>query len=298
MNAGESHVCRRRREREHGGRRRPNLIETGERVRVLVRDAAKAESWARQGAEVAVADLADGSALTAALSGARGAYLLNPPGYAAEDPFADAAAVADAIAQAATAARLPKLVVLSSVGADRPSGTGMIATLRILEQRLAEIGLPVAFIRAAYFMENWAEVAGVAAAEGVLPSFLAPLDRAIPMVATADIGRAAAEVLREDWAGQRTIALQGPATYSPDDVAAAFARALGKPVQAVAVPEAGWAEALSHGGLSARSIAGFTEMMRGLNSGHIDFGSDPAVEPRRGREPIDTVVAALVKAVA
>ena len=274
------------------------LIEAGERVRVLVRDAAKAESWARKGAEVAVADLTDAAALTAALSGARGAYLLNPPGYAAEDPFADAAAVADAIARAAVAARLPKLAVLSSVAADRPSGAGIIATNRALERGLAGIGLPVTFIRAAYFMENWAEVAGVAAAQGVLPSFLAPLDRAIPMVATADIGRTAAEALRQDWGGQRIIALQGPESYSPDDVAAAFARALGKPVQAVAVPEAGWAEALSHGGFSARTIAGFTEMMRSLNSGEIDFGSDPSAEPRRGREPIDTVVAALVKAAA
>ncbi|MFE0757823.1 NmrA family NAD(P)-binding protein [Inquilinus sp. NPDC058860] len=274
------------------------LIEAGARVRVLVRDAAKAESWVRQGAEVAVADLADAAALTAALSGARGAYLLNPPGYTAEDPFADAEVVADAIARAATAARLPKLVVLSSVGTDRPSGTGMIATTRTLEQRLAGIGLPVTFLRAAYFMENWAEVTGVAAAEGVLPSFLAPLDRAIPMVATADIGRVAAEALREDWVGQRVIALQGPAATSPNDVAAAFARALGRPVQAVAVPEAGWAEALSHGGFSARSTAGFIEMMRGINSGHVDFGSDPAAEPRRGRKPIDTVVAELARAAA
>ncbi|MGL4963827.1 MAG: NmrA family NAD(P)-binding protein [Inquilinus sp.] len=274
------------------------LIQASERVRVLVRDAAKGEIWARQGAEVAVADLTDAAALTAALFGALGAYLLNPPGYTTEDPFRDAEVVADAIAQAATAARLPKLVVLSSVAADRPGGTGMIATNRTLERRLAGIGLPVTFIRAAYFMENWAEVAGIAAAEGVLPSFLAPLDRAIPMVATADIGRAAAEALREDWAGQRTIALQGPAAYAPNDVAAAFARVLGKPVQAVAVPEAGWAEALSHGGFSARSIAGFTEMMRGLNSGHIDFASDPTAEPRRGREPIDTVVATLARGAA
>lgn len=274
------------------------LIEAGERIRVLVRDAAKGESWARQGAEVAVADLADAAALTAALSGARGAYLLNPPSYTAEDPFADAGAVADAIARAVTAARLPKLVVLSSVAADRSSGTGLIATNRMLEQRLAGIGLPVTFIRAAYFMENWAEVAGVAAAEGVLPSFLAPLDRAIPMVATADIGRVAAEALRQDWAGQRVIALQGPASYSPNDVAAAFARALGRPVQAVAVPESGWAEVLSQSGFSARTIAGFAELMRSVNSGHVDFGSDPAAEPRRGREPIDTVVAALVKAAA
>ncbi|MGK9235855.1 NmrA family NAD(P)-binding protein [Inquilinus limosus] len=272
------------------------LIQAGEPVRVVVRNAVKAEDWARRGAEVAVADLGDAGTLAAALAGARGAYLLNPPGYASEDPFGDAAAVAEAIAEAVVAARLPKLVILSSVGSDRPSGTGLIATNRILEQRLAAVGLPVTFLRAAYFMENWAEVAGVAAAEGVLPSFLAPLDRAIPMVATADIGRIAAEALREDWAGQRKIALQGPADYSPDDVAAAFARALGKPVHAVAVPEAGWAEALSRSGLSAPAIAGFVEMMRGVNDGHIDFGSDPAAEPRRGREPIDGVVAALTRA--
>ncbi|MGF6229389.1 hypothetical protein QFZ27_003344 [Inquilinus ginsengisoli] len=37
-------------------------------------------------------------------------------------------------------------------------------------------------------------------------------------------------------------------------------------------------------------------MMRGLNSGHVDFASDPAAEPRRGREPIDSVVAALARA--
>ncbi|MGK9168273.1 NmrA family NAD(P)-binding protein [Inquilinus limosus] len=272
------------------------LIEAGEPVRVVVRDAAKAGPWVQQGAEVAIADLRDAGTLTAALSGARGAYLLNPPGYGAEDPFGDAAAVADAIAEAAVAARLPRLVVLSSVGSDRPSGTGMIATNRTLEQRLAGIGLPATFIRAAYFMENWAEVAGLAAAEGVLPSLLAPLDRAIPMVATADIGRVAAEVLREGWAGHRTIALEGPAAVSPNDVAAAFGRALGKPVQAVAVPEAGWPEALSQSGFSARTLAGFIEMMRGINSGHIDFASDPAAERRQGRTSIDTVVAALGRA--
>lgn len=274
------------------------LIAAGERIRVIVRDAAKGEAWSAQGAEVAVANLADVEALTGALSGVRGVYLLNPPGYTLEDPFARAAAVADAIAEAAIAARLPKFVILSSEGADKPNGTGLIATNRTLEQRLGRIGLPATFLRACYFMENWAAVAGVAAAQGVLPSFLAPLDRAIPMVATADIGRVAAEALREDWTGIRTIELEGPAACSPEDVAAAFARALGRPVQAIAVPESGWAEALSHSGFSPRAIAGFVEMSRGVNSGHVGFTAGAGVEHRRGRVPIDTVAAALAKAVA
>jgi uncharacterized protein YbjT (DUF2867 family) len=275
-----------------------SLIEAGEPVRVVVRDAAQGAAWAALGAAVAVADLTDIPALTAALSGAHGAYLLIPPGYTAADPLARGRAVADAIAEAVVAARLPKLVGLSSVGADRPDRTGLILVNRALEQILGRTGVPATFLRAAYFMENWGPVAGVAAAQGVLPSLLAPLDRAIPMVATADIGRVAAEVLREDWTGTRTIALEGPATYAPNDVAAAFARALGKPVRAIAIPEAGWAEALSHGDLSPGAVAGFVELTRGLNDGHIAFASDPAAEPRRGRVTIDTVAAALVQAVA
>jgi uncharacterized protein YbjT (DUF2867 family) len=271
------------------------LIEAGERVRVVVRDAAKGEIWARQGAEVAVADLTDIPALSDALSGAAGAYLLVPPYYTEPAPIARGQAMATAIAEAVTAARLPKLVALSSVGADRPEGTGLILVNRALEQRLAATGVPATFLRAAYFMENWAEVAGVAATQGVLPSFLAPLDRAIPMVATADIGRAAAEALREDWGGIRTIGLEGPAAYAPNDVAAAFARALGRPVQAVAVPETGWPAALSQAGLSPGAVDGFVELNRALNSGHVDFATDPAAGHRRGPTPIDAVVAMLAR---
>ena len=61
------------------------LLDAGERVRVVVRDAAKGEAWRAKGAEVAVADLGDASALAAALSGAKGAYLLLPPNMASGD---------------------------------------------------------------------------------------------------------------------------------------------------------------------------------------------------------------------
>ncbi|SEE53737.1 Uncharacterized conserved protein YbjT, contains NAD(P)-binding and DUF2867 domains [Rhizobiales bacterium GAS188] len=272
------------------------LIEAGERVRVVVRDAAKGNVWARQGAQVAVADLTDVRALSDALSGARGAYLLSPQHYALDDLFARAETVAGAIAEAAVTARLPKLVALSSVGADRPDGTGWIGMNRMLEQRLGRIGLPVTFLRAGYFMENWAPMAGVAVTQGVLHSFLAPLDRAVPMVATADVGRVAAEALCEDWIGTRTITLEGPTSYSPNNVAEAFAQELGRPMLANAVPESSWAEALSHGGFSPAATAGFIEMTRALNSGHISFASDTGVDHRKGRVPLDTVVAAMAKA--
>lgn len=225
--------------RAHGRRRGPGLIDAGVAVRVVVRDRAKAVRWAKQGAEVAVADLADAAALTRAFAGAHGAYLVKPPNYALANLFEHADVTARAVAEAVRAAGLPKLVLLSSVGADRPSGTGVIATNRTAEQRLAELGIPVVFLRAAYFMENWARVVEPMRTRGILPSLLVPVERAIPMVATEDIGRVAADLLREDWTGIRKIGLEGPAAYSPADIAAIFARALDRPVRPTALEPSG-----------------------------------------------------------
>jgi uncharacterized protein YbjT (DUF2867 family) len=155
------------------------LLERGASVRVIVRDAAKGAAWKTRGAEVAVANLTDATALTQAFVGATAAYVINPPVYTSADMFTDARVVIDAVRQAAETARLPKLVVLSSVGAHVPSGTGNIRTTWMIEQQIGQLSIPVTFIRAAWFMENWAPVAPVVKSNGVLPSFLSPLDRAI-----------------------------------------------------------------------------------------------------------------------
>ena len=55
------------------------LLAQGEPVRVIVRDAAKGDTWRASGAEIAVAELHDRRGLTAALAGAKGAYVLVPP---------------------------------------------------------------------------------------------------------------------------------------------------------------------------------------------------------------------------
>lgn len=68
---------------------------------------------------------------------------------------------------------------------------------RGFEQRLAATGIPTVFLRAAYFMENWLALVGHAMRSGTLPTFLAPAQRPLAMVATADVGRAAAALLLE-----------------------------------------------------------------------------------------------------
>ena len=275
-----------------------SLLSAGKRVRVVVRNEAQGSVWVNQGAEVAIANFTNMSALSTALSGATGAYIISPQQYTFNDLFAQAEIMANTIAEAATRVQLPKLVALSSIGADRSTGTGWIAMNRVLEKYLSQTGLPVTFLRAAYFMENWSPMVK-AAAQGELPSFLAPLERKLPMIATKDVGRIAAEALYESWDKQRVIELEGPEVYSPNNVAESLTQALGMPIRAVTIPESGWAEALSDSGFSATALGGFVEMTQGLNSGHIDFGKNMGlkemdIDRRKGTISLDSFVNKMV----
>jgi NAD(P)H dehydrogenase (quinone) len=85
-------------------------------------------------------------------------------------------------------------------------------------------------------MENYAGVASYAYDSGVLPSFLDPLDRRIPMIAVGDVGRLVADTLPDDWSGQRVVKFEGPQRYAPNDVAAALTDVLGRSVKAEILP--------------------------------------------------------------
>lgn len=257
------------------------LLAAGKKVRVLVRTAEAGKPWQERGAEVAVLDLKDVSALTAALRNAEGAFLLNPPSYTSDQPFADAAALGEKLAAAVNASGVKRVVVLSSIGAHLTAGTGIIRSARELELAMTAVTVPTVRLRASYFVQNFAAVLGAVHADGVLPSFLQPLDRKIPMQPVRDIGEAAAALLQEPlWQGQRTVELSGSVDWSPNDLAAELSRALDKPVQAVAVPREQWPDILASNGFSKAVVAAFVEMIEGVSSGLVQ--TEEGNETRRG----------------
>lgn len=272
-----------------------SLLRAGQSVRAVVRDAAKGQLWADLGAEVAVADVTDLGSMTAALEHARGAYIVSPQHYGREDLYTLAEQIADTAARAAIATKVPKLVALSSIGADRESGTGWIAMNRMLEQRLEAVTMSVTFLRAVYFMENWTPWVAQAVDTGLLPSFLAPAQRPFPMVAAQDVGRAAAALLQQEWVGSRAVTLAGPKEFSPADVAAAIQVAAGRAVTPDILPEYAWSEALAGSGFSQAAISGFVELTHGINIGHIALDSDPKAEHLSGTTSLHEVISALVE---
>lgn len=270
------------------------LINTGIRVRVIVRNEEKGRKWAAQGAEVAVADLVNSDSLYEAFVGTDGVYIVSPPQYYLDNLFEQADEMALSIANAATKARIPKLVALSSVGAEQSSRTGWIAMNRALEQNLSQTNIPVAFLRAAYFMENWQPLIELAIAHNALPSFLSPLSQKLPMIATKDIGQIAANILCENWEGTRIIDLEGPTQYSPNDVAEALTSLLNRTIKANTIPESDWQKSIAGQGFSKAAVAGFIEMTQGLNSTHIAF-NDLNSERRQGSISLDTAIKGMIK---
>lgn len=269
------------------------LLSEGEPVRVLVRDAAKGAAWKAKGAEVVVADLDDEAALRGALEGARGAYLLLPPLMHA-DYLATRTETGKKLARAAKASGVPHVVLLSSVGAQHAAGTGPIVTAHRAENELRAAGVNATFVRAAYFLDNLAGMLHPAATDGVFPSFQ-ELDTRFPMVATDDIGRTVARVLREPHqAGERprTVNLHGAAEHTMTEAAAAFGRALGRVVRPVRVPREAVSPTLAGFGVPKANADGLAELAVGVDSGHVRF--DAHGDTARGSVSLDAFVTRLV----
>jgi uncharacterized protein YbjT (DUF2867 family) len=269
-----------------GGVVAETLLDAGLPVRAVVRDADKGAVWKARGCTIAaVPDATDADALADAFAGAAGVFLMNPPNYDPAPDLSDSRRAAAAAARAIGKTLPGRVVLLSTVGA-QATAFNLLNWAGIFETALADTGLPVALLRAAWFMENAAWDLP-AAREGRIASYLQPVDRAIEMVSTRDVGRTAADLLREDWTGTRIIELAGPRKYSPSDEAAGFAAALGRPVEAVAVERECWEKRFRAEGM--RNPEARIAMLDGFNEGWIDFAHE-GVEHRAGTVPFATVL--------
>lgn len=267
-----------------------SLVAKGQKTRVIVRDAAKGEPWARKGADIAIAKLDDRASLASALRGARGFFALLPPNYDAADFFATQKATSDAIADAVKDSGVPHVVLLSSIGADLAQGNGPVRGLHYLEGRLRETGTVLTAIRAGSFQENVGRFLDPARKLGIYPNFFPSADIATPQIATKDIGDLAATTLLSPPAKSEVIDLHGPA-YSVRQVAEKLGAALGKKLQIVDVPEPGWVAAMVQGGLSQQIAELFAEMYRGFISGTIRPSGDRLVQ---GKTTLDEVLPTVI----
>jgi uncharacterized protein YbjT (DUF2867 family) len=273
-----------------GGEVARNLSAAHQKVRGVVRDVSKGKAWAERGCELVSADIHDAAALTAAFRGVEGAFVMVPPNFDPSADFSEARTLAATLSSALGAARPRRVVYLSTIGA-QATRANLLTQHSIIEQALRKLPVAITFLRPAWFMENFAwDVAP--AKNGAIQSFLQPLDKLFPMVATADIGRVAAELLQETWEGQRVIELEGARRVTPTEVAATFANLLGRPVRIEAVPRGTWETLFKSQGM--KNPEPRIQMLDGFNEGWIEFEGKEAGS-RIGKVGLETVLRTLIE---
>ncbi len=259
-----------------GGAAARKLLEEGRTVRTLARDPQKAAAWAGQGVDVRQGDFTDPAAVASALEGVEGAYLMMPPILVPSPDYSEAKAVVASFREALEKSPPPRLALLSSFGSEQSSGLGNITATHLMEEALCGFSFPTAFVRGGSFLENYLGGLTGAAATGIYYTFFQPVDRAFPMIATADIGAEVARLLIAGWEGKKIVEIGSP--VSANELADAMGKALGKPVSAQAIPRERWAATLESFGLPPGRTNLYEEMMDGCNSGWIHFGV-PGAEP-------------------
>ena len=273
-----------------GGAAAASLLQTGAKVRAVLRDAAKARAWSDKGCEIARARTEDPAALTAAFQGVEGAFVSLPGVFDPEPGFPEARAAIESIRQSLERAQPPKVICLSTIGADAMQ-PNLLNQLGLFEQALRSLPMPITFLRPTWFMDNAVFDLAAARDEGRIESFLQPLDEQYPMVAAQDVGLTAAQLLRETWTGHRVVELAGPAPVTPNEIAKAFSTALGKPVTARAVPRSDWEGLFRSQGM--KNPTPRMQMLDGFNEGWIRFARGGR-NARRGTTTLEQVIAALV----
>jgi uncharacterized protein YbjT (DUF2867 family) len=258
------------------------LLAAGIDVKAVARAADKLSPLAKRGAKTVVADIGDASALTEALRGSDAVYAMIPGDYHQPDLLGQYARGAEGIAHAVQASGVGRVVFLSSLGAEVPSGTGPIVGLHQAEARLRAIaGLDLLILRPAYFYENSYGSLGLIKTQGVNGGATEP-NVAMTMIAAHDIGVAAAQALiKRDFAGVVVRELSGPRALTMIEVTRILGKAIGKPDLAyVRFPDDAYVEGLKSAGFAPDAARLFLEMSNAFSRG--------VLKPQPGSQRVTT----------
>jgi uncharacterized protein YbjT (DUF2867 family) len=244
------------------------LLARHQAVTVIVRNEERGLEWARRGADVSVGSLDDRAFVARAVHGAAGFFTLLPENVAPDDFHGTRRRMADAIAGGVQDGGVPHVVMLSAIAASLPDGNGPAKDLHYCERQLATHAKQVTLLRACYFQDNVSAAIPSAVHGGVYPNFLASADAPIPMTATGDIGRFAANALLNPPQRTETIDVLGP-PYTIRQVAEALGRVLGKDLEVVDIPAARQSDTLVEAGIPRPIADAVAEMFAAFNAGLI-----------------------------
>ncbi|MCG8422356.1 MAG: NmrA family NAD(P)-binding protein [Proteobacteria bacterium] len=260
------------------------LLDAGREITIISRNPGKVADLVDRGARLVRGPFDDRRVLDQAFEDAECVFWLTPPAY--RPNFHEwVRATARTAGDAAACRGVKRAIVLSSVGAHNGAGAGPVSPLLDAEEAFRSSIANVLALRAGFFMENFLHSIDTMAVHGTIVEPV-PADKRVPMVATRDIARVAADSILGGFSGHRILGVHGPADLSNREASQIISEALGRPMRYVAVPvERARSLFIEHGrpDFVADLLA---EMYQALSDGRMD----PA-EPRTPETTTNTTLA-------
>ena len=192
------------------------LVAAGRAVTIVARHPEKLSPWLREREIVRQASSEDAAALARATEGTDVLFWLTPLDISVPNVRAWYRKIADSLRYAVRINQIPRVVNLSSIGADRAEGLGAISGLHDVEQAANDAADNVLHLRPGFFMDNFLTQLDSIRRDRKL-RWLYPEHARLPMIATSDIAQVAAEKLINDsWSGHLVRGLHGPTDLSFD----------------------------------------------------------------------------------
>lgn len=244
-------------------------------VRILSRTPEKAADLVAAGAELVTGSMDDADAVRALVDGVDAVFWVSPPTF--RDDFFDWVAATSEQAARIVSDAGAKVVLLSSVGAQVPAGTGPIASLHLMENAFRASVADVTVLRPAYFAENFFGSLSTIVGEGVL-YHAAPEALRMPIVATRDIAAVAVAELLAGPSGHRVRGVHGPEDLTFAEAAAQIGAGIGRQVTAVAIPPSALEQALLGAGLPPLGASLYAEMFDAMHTGVLAYAEERTAE--------------------
>lgn len=244
------------------------LVNAGHEVIVISSNADRKNEIENLGAKAAIGSVSDSTFLAATLNGADALFAMTPPNLGSQNVIANTTEAGSAFAKAISETNIKRVVMLSSIGADLPTGNGPIAGLYNIEKLYNELETSVTFLRAGYFYTNFYNDVPMIQGAGIMGGNY-PSDVKIPLVHPEDIAQAAAEELVKSPSGKNIRYIISD-VRTPGEAAKVLGTAIGK-------ADLPWVEFTDEQSLQGMTQAGlpeeiaqlYTEMGTGLRSGKI-----------------------------
>ena len=243
------------------------LLDAGEKVRVIVRDAGKLPQAVRDRVDIIEGSHGEAAIVDRAFEGADAVFWVAPPtpSETLDDTYINFTRPA---AETIRRLSVPRVVVITALGrgTEWQDRAGLVtASIRMVDL-MRETGAAVRGLAMPGFMENALQQVD-AIKQGQMFGPIDP-DRKLPHTATRDMGSASARLLQDrSWTGQEDIPLVGPQDLSFKEIAAILSDVLSHEVRYQQVPFDGFRAQLMQRGMSDEFATGYVDMMRAKNEG-------------------------------